>query len=146
MSGLLSGGSRLSGMLAALAASGFGPGGSSSRAAAEELRQSISAARSPAPPAAESSAAAGSTSASSITRRRSQRLSAKKSGTNLGENDPDSAAPEMESSEPVIPAAPSSDVPMGASSTEAAPSDTAVHDGGFGADFDDDEIDAEVMS
>lgn len=143
VSGLLSGGSRLSGMLAALAASGFGPGGSSSRAAAEELRQSISAARSPAPPVAESSAAAGS-SASTITRRRSQRLSAKKSGTNLGETDPHSAAPETESSEPVIPDAPSSDVPMGTSSTEAAPSDTIVHDGGFGADFDDDEIDAEV--
>lgn len=146
VSGLLSGGSRLSGMLAALAASGFGPGGSSSRAAAaEELRQSISAARSPAPPAAESSAAAGSSSISTITRRRSQRLSAKKSGTNLGETDPDPAAPEVESTEAVIPDAPTSDVPMAASSTDAAPSDTIVHDSGFTADFDDDEIDAEVF-
>lgn len=142
VSGLLSGGSRLSGMLAALAASGFGPGGSSSTAA-EELRQSISAVRNPVPPAAESSAAA--TSSSAISRRRSQRLSAKKSGTNIGETDPDSAAPQAKSTEVVIPEVPNSNVPMTASSTEAAPSDTVVHDSGFTADFDDDEIDAEVF-
>ena len=147
VSGLLSGGSRLSGMLAALAASGFGPGGSSSTAAAaaaaEELRQSISAVRNPVPPAAESSAAA--TSSSAISRRRSQRLSAKKSGTNIGETDPDSAAPQAKSTEVVIPEVPNSNVPMTTSSTEAAPSDTVVHDSGFTADFDDDEIDAEVF-
>lgn len=146
VSGLLSGGSRLSGMLAALAASGFGPGSSSSTAAAaaaEELRQSISAVRNPVPPAAESSAAA--TSSSAISRRRSQRLSAKKSGMNIGETDPDSAAPQAKSTEVVIPEVPNSNVPMTASSTEAAPSDTVVHDSGFTADFDDDEIDAEVF-
>ena len=144
VSGLLSGGSRLSGMLAALAASGFSPGGSLSTAAAaaaEELRQSISAARNPAPPTAEGGAAEASSS--TITRRRSQRLSAKKSGTNLGETELDSA-PQAQSTETAVPDAPSSDIAMAASSTETAPSDTVVHDSGFTADFDD-EIDAEVF-
>lgn len=146
VSGLLSGGSRLSGMLAALAASGFSPGGSLSTAAAaaaaEELRQSISTARNPPPPTAEGGAAEASSS--TITRRRSQRLSAKKSGTNLGETELDSA-PQPKSTETAVPDAPSSDIPMVASSTETAPSDTVVHDSGFTADFDDDEIDAEVF-
>jgi E3 ubiquitin-protein ligase TRIP12 len=72
VAGLLLGGSRLSDILAALAASGFEP--SSSQTAAEELRQSVSASNvtAPTPTAAETSTPARSLSASGIVHRRSQ--------------------------------------------------------------------------
>jgi E3 ubiquitin-protein ligase TRIP12 len=144
VAGLLSGGSRLSGMLAALAASGFGPG--SSQTAAEELRQSVSASNvtAPTPTAAETR----SSSASVIARRRSQRLSAKKAGTSGSENNAEpTGAPEAASSDAVASDAPISDPPVshaGASSTDTAASETLVHDSGFAADFTDDEVDAEA--
>ena len=148
VAGLLSGGSRLSGMLAALAASGFGPG--SSQTAAEELRQSVSASNvtAPTPTAAETSTPARSSSASVIARRRSQRLSAKKAGTSGSENNAEpTGAPEAASSDAVASDAPISDPPVshaGASSTDTAASETLVHDSGFAADFTDDEVDAEA--
>jgi E3 ubiquitin-protein ligase TRIP12 len=72
VAGLLLGGSRLSGILAALAASGFEP--SSSQTAAEELRQLVSASNvtAPTPTAAETSTPTRSLSASGIVHRRSQ--------------------------------------------------------------------------
>ncbi|KAJ7432611.1 hypothetical protein B0H11DRAFT_2379166 [Mycena galericulata] len=73
VAGLLGSGSRLSGMLAALAASGFT--GSPSRTPAEEAPPQPPIA--PPAPAAESSSAGASASGSTITRRRSQRLSTK---------------------------------------------------------------------
>jgi len=149
VAGLLSGGSRLSGMLAALAASGFGPG--SSQTAAEELRQSVSASNmvAPTPTAAETSTPAASSSASGIARRRSQRLSARNAGTSGSENAEPAGAPEAEaaSSDAVVSDAPISEPPVshaGASSTETAASETLVHDSGFAADFTDDEVDAEA--
>jgi E3 ubiquitin-protein ligase TRIP12 len=140
VSGLLSGGTRLSGMLAALAASGFGPG--SSQTAAEELRQSVSAGIPPTPATAETNAAGVLSSAPGIARRRSQRLSAKK-GASSGIDS---------SAEPAIVPEAGSDAPIsepptshaGASSTDTGPSETLVHDSGFAADFTDDEVDAEV--
>lgn len=137
-------------MLAALAASGYGPG-SSSRTPAEELRQSASA-RGAALPPAESSAAAASSSASALTRRRSQRLSAKKgpSGTD-NSTDPVVAADvgpaDILAPDPPLPEIPTSHASVVATATtDAVPGETVVHDGGFAAEFsDDDEIDAEVF-
>lgn len=146
VSGLLSGGSRLSGMLAALAASGYGPGSS----AAQELRQSSSASNAAAPPAGETSAPAASSSAFGIARRRSQRLSAKKGVSTTTEIASDPAgALETGPSQVVASDVPMSELPVsntGSSNTEAAPSETLVHDSGFAADFTDDEVDAEVGS
>jgi len=146
VSGLLSGGARLSGMFAALAASGLGPG-SSSRTSAEELRQSASI-RSPAV-GAETTAA----SSSAVTRRRSQRLSAKKAGPADAENNTDPPAVsdagrgDTVRSDAPLSAPPASYISaMATSNTETAPSETLVHDSGFAAEFTDDEIDAEVCS
>ena len=140
VSGLLSGGSRLSGMLAALAASGFGPG--SSQAAAEELRQP--SATLPAP--AEGDAQTPS-SASGIARRRSQRLNAKKTSSSAESSVEALAASEAGPSDAVVSNALILEPPVphaGASSTETAPSETLAHDSGFAADFTDDEVDAEA--
>jgi E3 ubiquitin-protein ligase TRIP12 len=135
VAGLLSSG-RLSGMLAALAASGFSPG-SSSRSIAEELRQP--------PPiikaAPESSTATAASS--SIGRRRSLRLSAKIAGTSSvsnGETNPSQvAAGDTESDHSThLPASTRSGFPA-----EAATSDTVV-DSELQAEFTDDEVDAEV--
>ena len=147
VSGLLSGGSRLSGMLAALAASGFGPG--SSQTAAEELRQSVSASNVAATPAAVETSTPASSSAPSIARRRSQRLSAKKGDTSGAESNTEPAGAPEAGTVAVVADAPISEPPVshaGASSTETAASETLVHDSGFAADFTDDEVDAEVYS
>jgi E3 ubiquitin-protein ligase TRIP12 len=147
VSGLLSGGSRLSGMLAALAASGYGPG--SSQTATEELQQSSSASNAAVPTPAETNTPAAS-SVSGIARRRSQRLSAKKGGSSSTDSNMDPAgAPETGPSDTVASDAPMSEPPVshaGASGVETAPSETLVHDSGFAADFSDDEVDAEVCS
>jgi E3 ubiquitin-protein ligase TRIP12 len=147
VSGLLSSGSRLSGMLAALAASGFGPG-ASSRTTADELRQGTQ----DAPPTESSNASAGSSSASAApepppTRRRSLRLSAK-----------NASSPAMPSfaTEVQVPRtegttqAEMSDastlehpIPESSEMAAAATEDT-VMDSGIAADFTDDEIDADV--
>ncbi|CAK5283219.1 unnamed protein product [Mycena citricolor] len=126
VSGLLSGGSRLSGMLAALAASGFGAA-SSSRTPADE-----------APPTSTSNGAAASTSSgsssadsgSTVTRRRSQRLSAKKGSTSETPADPIEADPQTESS-----AEPSDTAAAGPSSGPFP----VAEDSGLAAEFTDDE-------
>jgi E3 ubiquitin-protein ligase TRIP12 len=147
VAGLLSSGTRLSGMLAALAASGFS--GSSSRDIADEV-----------PPSTKTSAAkssptvvAPSASTSTISRRRSQRLSAK--------NAVAAAAPDTAAVDKIPAAATASDESAGmeipvsyasvshasgvtASALEVAPSDTVV-DSELQADFTDDEVDAEVF-
>jgi E3 ubiquitin-protein ligase TRIP12 len=133
VAGLLSSGSRLSGMLAALAAS------------ASSSRNNISdaqAAKPPsAPPAESSSSVSASGSAPTVVRRRSQRLSAKNA------NSPGSGA----ASSTDLPA-PSSANPdtLGMSvstpggAMETTPSDTVV-DTGLEAEFTDDEIDADMF-
>ncbi|KAJ7625532.1 hypothetical protein FB45DRAFT_921679 [Roridomyces roridus] len=121
VAGLLGGGSRLSGMLAALAASGF-----TGRTTGEDTLS-----QPPIPPptlAAESSSAGPSTSGSTVTRRRSQRLSVK------------NAAQVAEAS-----ATSSADAPVAGPSTEPGPAGSIV-DSEMAADFtDDEEIDAEVF-
>ncbi|KAF7370365.1 Ubiquitin fusion degradation protein 4 [Mycena sanguinolenta] len=127
VAGLLGSGSRLSGMLAALAASGFT--GSPIPTPGEAPPQP------PAPAAAESSSAGASASGSTITRRRSQRLSAK------------NAAPvEASASTSDAPVAgPSSDGAAGSSNIEAAPPSNMI-DSEMTADFtDEEEVDAEVF-
>ncbi|KAK0202726.1 hypothetical protein DFS33DRAFT_1488831 [Desarmillaria ectypa] len=115
VAGLLGSGSRLSGMLAALAASGF-TGGPSSRT--EEAA--------PASSAADDASSSAPAATPSITRRRSQRLSAKNHAT-------------AESSDaPTVDPLPTDNAP------ENAPSDTVV-DSEIHADFSDDEVDAEVF-
>ncbi|KAJ7231897.1 hypothetical protein B0H12DRAFT_1262703 [Mycena haematopus] len=116
VAGLLGSGSRLSGMLAALAASGFT--GSAVPTPGEAPPQ-------PTIPAAESSSAGASASGSTITRRRSQRLSAK------------NAAPPKAGS--------SSDGAAGSSNIEGGPPSNVI-DSEMAADFtDEEEVDAEVF-
>ncbi|KAJ6519112.1 hypothetical protein C8R45DRAFT_950282 [Mycena sanguinolenta] len=127
VAGLLGSGSRLSGMLAALAASGFT--GSPVPTPGEAPPQP------PVPAAAESSSAGASASASTITRRRSQRLSAK--------NAAPAEASASTSDAPV--AGPSSDGAAGSSNIEGGPSSNII-DSEMTADFtDEEEVDAEVF-
>lgn len=130
VSGLLGSTSRLSGMFAALAASGFVGG-------------------LPKPAAGSSGAGSSSadTSAQTVQRRRSQRLAKQAAGTSSNENESPTEAENPSSS--VAAAAPAStsgaEAPAPANSTAPALSDTAV-DSELQADFTDDEdIDAEVF-
>ncbi|KAJ6581866.1 hypothetical protein B0H19DRAFT_1370075 [Mycena capillaripes] len=134
VAGLLGSGSRLSGMLAALAASGFS-GSAPPTPGDAPAQPSI-----PPPPAAAESSSAGasasasaSASGSTITRRRSQRLSAK--------NAP--LAEEAASDAPV--AGSSSDGAVAGSSTMGAPPSNII-DSEMAAEFtDEEEVDAEVF-
>ncbi|KAI0773262.1 hypothetical protein BD413DRAFT_656909 [Trametes elegans] len=145
VSGLLSSSSRLSGMLAALAASGLTPPSSRFGLPEALARASGSASES-------SAAAASSASGIGISRRRSLRLSAKQKAT---------AGGSAEASEPVEESGSTtggaavegssargvSDLLEGdsvASATEPAPSETVVNDDEFTADFTDDEVDVDA--
>ncbi|KAG1728087.1 hypothetical protein EDB19DRAFT_1897431 [Suillus lakei] len=134
ITGLMSTGG-LSGMLAALAASGFGP--ASSRNPPEALTQASKPTEaSSATKAASETLAAGS---SEIGRRRSLRLSAKNGG------------PSTDKSEGSTVTAPAIGSVHTVSSSSAAPQSTAqrmealIQDGGLISDFTDDEVDAEVF-
>ncbi|KAK7056382.1 Ubiquitin fusion degradation protein 4 [Paramarasmius palmivorus] len=131
VAGLLGGsGSRLSGMLAALAASGFaGP----SRASASTLANASDLPTSTPP---ESSGTGGAT----ITRRRSQRLSAKMASTSSTDGSGDTEASVGPSASSATAEASNTDAPPPPPPPEPAPSDTLV------ADFSsDEEVDAEVF-
>ncbi|KAJ7180903.1 hypothetical protein C8R46DRAFT_985964 [Mycena filopes] len=132
VAGLLGGGgSRLSGMLAALAASGFT--GTAARTPDEAPPQPPIA---PPPPAAESSSAGAAASGSTLTRRRSQRLSAKASGSAIDGSVAASDAPVAGSS---------SDSAAAGSSVEGGPPSNLL-DSEMAAEFtDDEEVDAEVF-
>ena len=129
VSGLLSSSSRLSGMLAALAASGLAP--PSSRFGFPEL----SAPSKPEGSAVASSSAGGA----SVSRRRSQRLSAKKANAS-GEGADTSVSASVAADAP-------SEIAEGesvASAAEPAPSETVVNDDEFAADFTDEEVDVDA--
>ncbi|KAF8216810.1 hypothetical protein K438DRAFT_1558643 [Mycena galopus ATCC 62051] len=130
VAGLLGSGSRLSGMLAALAASGFT--GSAVPTPGDAPQPTI-----PAPPAAaESSSAGAAASGSTITRRRSQRLSAKNGA-------PAAEGSASTSDAPV--AGSSSDGAAGSSSMDGGPPSNII-DSEMAADFtDEEEVDAEVF-
>ncbi|KAF7309974.1 Ubiquitin-protein ligase [Mycena indigotica] len=136
VAGLLGSGSRLSGMLAALASSGFA---SVPRTPATEEPSTSTSASAPPPPPSSSSAPAESSSSNSgstVTRRRSQRLSAKNTATTTteAENIPDSApVPSSSSVGENAPSSSSGDAPSNIVDTEMA-------------DYsDEDEVDAEVF-
>ncbi|TCD69149.1 Ubiquitin fusion degradation protein 4 [Steccherinum ochraceum] len=142
VAGIMSGGSRLSGMLAALAASGFA--GTSRGIPADAA---LSASKPPSPPT-ESNAAASSSSApapaesSSLGRRRSQRLSAKAAGQGNGsaEEGPEPDEPSAAAADP----APAPSEPT--HPAESAVSDTVVNEDEpeFEAEFSDDDIDVDA--
>ncbi|KAF9269117.1 hypothetical protein L218DRAFT_1040523 [Marasmius fiardii PR-910] len=132
--GIGSSSSRLSGMLAALAASGFP--GPSSRLSGESSQPDI-----PTPPASSSVSGPAETPSATIARRRSQRLSAKKASNPNNDDSADSTTfPPTEpiASTSTAPPEPSTEGPA---ASEVAPSETLV------ADFtdDEDEVDAEVF-
>ena len=146
VAGLTSGSSRLSGMFAALAASGY-PTSAASRAALEEALQ---AARSGVPSGSNSEGQTQPTSASGITRRRSQRLSAKNATASTG-TATSTSVPVRDS--------PSNQAEAGSSASGPPPSasaqdteepehdlgdDDGVLDPDLHDDFSDDDIDAEV--
>lgn len=124
VAGLLAGNSRLSGMFAALAASGF-PASASSRAALEDALQSARSSTSAAPSASTNEPP----SASGVTRRRSQRLSAKNGTASTNNQDAASASESASTAGPSLEStAPAIEDPL-----------SDLHD-----DFSDEEIDAEV--
>ncbi|KAI0794507.1 hypothetical protein C8Q74DRAFT_1365946 [Fomes fomentarius] len=133
VSGLLSSTSRLSGMLAALAASGLAP--PSSRFALPELSSR--------PSAVEASGAASSSASATVNRRRSLRLSAKKTSTSASDAtaEPQSASTAGGAEGSSAPTA--SDVAE-SEAPEPAPSETVVNDDEFAADFTDDEVDVDA--
>ncbi|THH12821.1 hypothetical protein EW146_g7335 [Bondarzewia mesenterica] len=154
VAGLLFSGSRLSGMLAALA-SGLGQSASSSTGAsagtsAAELQTKTSSAQAESSVVAGISASAPATS-SALGRRRSLRLSAK---NGLADAATFATAPSTQPSV-TAEAGPSSNAPLSRSTIseppasalgEPAPSETVVNEEAeFAADFTDDEVDAEVF-
>jgi E3 ubiquitin-protein ligase TRIP12 len=133
ITGLMSTGG-LSGMLAALAASGFGPASSRNPPEASIQASKPAESSSTTKPAAETLAAGSS----EIGRRRSLRLSAKNGGPSGDKNEGSSTtAPTIGSAH--------------ASSSSVAPQSTAqrmetlIQDGALISDFTDDEVDAEVI-
>ncbi|KAF7309015.1 Ubiquitin-protein ligase [Mycena kentingensis (nom. inval.)] len=140
VAGLLGSGSRLSGMLAALASSGFG---SLPRTPAAEEASSSSAPPPPPPAVAESSSAGASSSSSGpdLGRRRSQRLSAKNAAASEGAaEDAPVAGP---SSAGASASSLSGDVPASAAATGSS---NMVDSEMPEADYtDDEEVDAEVF-
>jgi E3 ubiquitin-protein ligase TRIP12 len=138
VSGLLSSGSRLSGMLAALAASGFGPG-SSSRTATDELQQGSQSG-----PSTEGNSTAN-VGTSSVTaapepipaRRRSLRLNAKNASNSAMSDGQVPVGGDTESSTAENAATEPSGIPPSTMNED-------VIDSGFAAEFTDDEVDADV--
>jgi len=135
VAGLLNSGSRLHGMLAALAASGF-------NSSTQRSNNLDSAPQPPQPPislAESSSPVASSSSASTLGRRRSQRLSAKNPAAGGTDTEPSPSAPDtVEAEAPAIPEA----EPLVA---DAPPNETLL-DPELAADFsDDEEIDADMF-
>ncbi|KAI0628036.1 hypothetical protein C8Q77DRAFT_1068746 [Trametes polyzona] len=139
VAGLLSSSSRLSGMLAALAASGLTPPSSRFGLTEALARASASA----------SEAAASSASAPGVSRRRSLRLSAKQKApggdASIEPSETSGSVAGGAGGEPS--SARASEVAEGesvASAAEPAPSETVVNDDEFAADFTDDEVDVDA--
>ncbi|KAJ3931783.1 MAG: hypothetical protein NXY57DRAFT_1048760 [Lentinula lateritia] len=138
-------GSRLSGMLAALAASGFA---GSSRVSGSSGEPSRSESSPSAPlPAPEVSTSQDGSSSSTVTRRRSQRLSAKKLGSTSGVDDASTnvlaAATDDSVMQSTNTAADEPEMPPPPAAAESA-TETLV-DSEMQAEFSDEELDAEVF-
>lgn len=148
VAGLLSSSSRLSGMLAALAASGLAPPSSRFGLTEALARASASASASISDASGAATSSAGGAGAS---RRRSLRLSAKQRTT--GDSEDASAEPSEPAGSTTGATAESSSVrgvadlaeaESIASVAEPAPSETVVNDDEFAADFTDDEVDVDA--
>ncbi|KAH9924830.1 hypothetical protein B0H21DRAFT_781413 [Amylocystis lapponica] len=146
VAGSLPGGSRLSGMLAALAASGLAPPPADS-----PLRSATTAASDGSTVATTASSSASATL--SVNRRRSLRLSAKKSAADVVAPAPAPAAtvPSAEGSNDAHDSSPptsSVHEPAEPSSTRSGPetasTETMLHDAEFAAEFTDDELDVDA--
>ncbi|KAI0675862.1 hypothetical protein C8Q78DRAFT_964482 [Trametes maxima] len=146
VAGLLSSSSRLSGMLAALAASGLTPPSSRFGLSEALARASASASET-------SAAAASSASTAGINRRRSLRLSAKQRGAAgapadvSGESSEPSGSTIGGTTAESLSTTGATDAAEGesiASVAEPAPSDTVVNDDEFTADFTDEEVDVDA--
>ena len=146
VAGIMSGSSRLSGMLAALAASGL-----AGTSRGPLLDPPTNPSKPPSPPTesnagASSSAAPAEGSGSNLGRRRSQRLSAKAAGqsntTAEGNGDASTSAAQPAAEAGSVPAIPEPTSHAG----ESAPSDTVVNDDEpeFEAEFTDDELDVDA--
>ncbi|KAG1780930.1 hypothetical protein EV702DRAFT_963221 [Suillus placidus] len=133
ITGLMSTGG-LSGMLAALAASGFGPASSRNPLEAPIQASKPAESSSATKPASETPAAGSS----EIGRRRSLRLSAKNGGPSGDKSEGSSATA------PTIGSVHTASSPSVAQST-AQPMEALIQDGGLISDFTDDEVDAEVF-
>ncbi|KAI0060670.1 hypothetical protein BV25DRAFT_1954506 [Artomyces pyxidatus] len=140
VSGLMFSGSRLTGMLAALAASGMTPGSSGNPSLPTTLGGE-----------AGSSTAAGASSAAAalatVERRRSLRLSAKNGQTSATEESTIDPVPHVEAETSTLapPSGSTISEPPTSAVGEIAPSETVVNeDAEFAAEFTDDEVDAEV--
>ncbi|KAF5336718.1 hypothetical protein D9758_015081 [Tetrapyrgos nigripes] len=132
--------SRLSGMLAALAASGFAGSsrlGSDALASASEARPAAASSAAAEDSGPSTASASNSSSGSTITRRRSQRLSAKKASTDATPSVPD-PAPSTSAS------AAADELPPPPPPPDSAATDSMM-DSEFAAEFTDDEVDAEVF-
>ncbi|KAF9245359.1 hypothetical protein BU15DRAFT_85677 [Melanogaster broomeanus] len=127
VAGLLSSG-RLSNMLAALAASGFGPGAASRTLSDPEVGQATGT------PSVQPISSQSETPATSneVRRRRSQRLSAKNGTSGPSEPVPDSTSAAATSS-------------VSGSRSMSRREESLIQDSGFAAEFTDDEVDAEVF-
>ncbi|KAF9221474.1 hypothetical protein BS17DRAFT_758087 [Gyrodon lividus] len=127
VAGLLSSG-RLSNMLAALAASGFGPGATSRTPPDPEVGQAMATVSvQPALSPSEAPVPSGE-----VRRRRSQRLSAKNGTSRTSGPVPDSS-----SAAPTSPASPSRSM--------SRREESLIQESGFAAEFTDEEVDAEVF-
>lgn len=159
VSGLLSGGSRLSSMLAALAASGMTPPPPMPSSSRGPPGDSASSSKPSALSPTTSKADSASSVSQAIARRRSQRLSAKK-GANVSAPDAPETNSDVPSADAPIPSngqemsaspvasisePPAAKGPLG---SEMAGSETVVpeDDEELAADFTDDEVDAEVRT
>lgn len=150
VAGIMGGGSRLSGMLAALAASGLSPGFAGRSLAAEPRAPRLPEASSTRDPAPASSSTDQASAEAAVGRRRSLRLSAKKQGAaaaaESGAADAVSDSGAAESTAPSEPPVSQASVTAASSAGEPAPSETLVNEEDeFAADFTDDEVDAEVF-
>lgn len=147
VSGLLSSSSRLSGMLAALAASGLAPSAASRALAGDSLFSGGTVAA-----AAREAATASSSfpdANTGVHRRRSLRLSAKKSANsvNADASEDDAAVNDANEASEAVPAASKvSDTQLSPSMPDNASAETVLDepDAEFAADFTDDEVDVDA--
>ncbi|GBE89625.1 hypothetical protein SCP_1602880 [Sparassis crispa] len=140
VAGSLPGGSRLSGMLAALAASGLAP----PSAARDNVEQPPKAASTPAGTESGARTSPSSGEAAGVHRRRSLRLSAKKATVDAPAEPAQGTQEEGSHEASEGPTASTVPEPSDAPSAENASTETMLNDTEYAADFTDDEVDVDA--